>query len=118
LTVQLLAIGAHPDDIEIGAAALLTKALQHGIDTHFLILTDESDCRAARRAAEKVADDDAHNDGTALLYAARTFALCGDDGRAADLARQAADAADPPLDPPHEGIARRLIDRGRGQPPI
>jgi LmbE family N-acetylglucosaminyl deacetylase len=50
LTVQLLAIGAHPDDIEIGAAALLTKALQHGIDTHFLILTDESDCRAARRA--------------------------------------------------------------------
>ena len=30
--------------------ALLTKALQHGIDTHFLILTDESDCRAARRA--------------------------------------------------------------------
>ena len=48
--MQLLAIGAHPDDIEIGAAALLTKALQHGIDTHFLILTDESDCRAARRA--------------------------------------------------------------------
>jgi tetratricopeptide (TPR) repeat protein len=83
-----------------------------------LALAELGDCRAARRAAEKVADDDAHNDGTALLYAARTFALCGDDGRAADLARQAADAADPPLDPPHEGIARRLIDRGRGQPPI
>jgi LmbE family N-acetylglucosaminyl deacetylase len=48
--VQLLAVGAHPDDIEIGAAALLTKALQHGIDAHFLILTDEDGCRAARRA--------------------------------------------------------------------
>jgi LmbE family N-acetylglucosaminyl deacetylase len=47
--VQLLAIGAHPDDIEIGAAAFLTKALQHGIDTHFLILTDERGHRAARR---------------------------------------------------------------------
>lgn len=48
--MRLLAVGAHPDDIEIGAAALLTKAQQHGIDTHFLILTDERNCRAARRA--------------------------------------------------------------------
>ena len=46
----LLAIGAHPDDIEIGAAAFLTKALQHGIDTYFLILTDEYGQREARRA--------------------------------------------------------------------
>jgi LmbE family N-acetylglucosaminyl deacetylase len=48
--VQLLAIGAHPDDIEIGAAAFLTKALQHGIDTYFLILTDENGYREERRA--------------------------------------------------------------------
>jgi LmbE family N-acetylglucosaminyl deacetylase len=47
--VRLLAVGAHPDDIEIGAAAFLTKALDHGIDTHFLILTDEGGYRAARR---------------------------------------------------------------------
>jgi LmbE family N-acetylglucosaminyl deacetylase len=48
--VRLLAVGAHPDDIEIGAAAFLTKALRHGIDTHFLILTDESGYRTPRRA--------------------------------------------------------------------
>lgn len=82
-----------------------------------LALAELGDHRTARRAAEKVADDGAHNDGPALLYAARTFALCGDAGRAADLARQATDAGDPPLDPPHEEIARRLIDRDRGQPP-
>jgi LmbE family N-acetylglucosaminyl deacetylase len=48
--VRLLAVGAHPDDIEIGAAAFLTKALDLGIDTHFLILTDEGGYRTARRA--------------------------------------------------------------------
>jgi LmbE family N-acetylglucosaminyl deacetylase len=48
--MRLVAVGAHPDDIEIGAAAFLTKALQHGIDTHFLILSDESGYREARRA--------------------------------------------------------------------
>jgi LmbE family N-acetylglucosaminyl deacetylase len=48
--MQLLAVGAHPDDIEIGAAALLSKVAHHGIDAHFLILTDESGYRAARRA--------------------------------------------------------------------
>jgi len=53
--VRLLAIGAHPDDIEIGAAALLTKAQRHGIDTHVLILTDERGCREARRAEAVVA---------------------------------------------------------------
>ncbi len=48
--MRLLAVGAHPDDIEIGAAAFLTKALQHGMDTHILILTDENGSRDARRA--------------------------------------------------------------------
>jgi LmbE family N-acetylglucosaminyl deacetylase len=48
--MRLVAVGAHPDDIEIGAAAFLTKAVQHGIDTHFLILSDESGYREARRA--------------------------------------------------------------------
>lgn len=47
--MRLLAIGAHPDDVEIGAAALLAKALDCGFDVGYLILTDESGRRAARR---------------------------------------------------------------------
>jgi LmbE family N-acetylglucosaminyl deacetylase len=48
--MRLLAIGAHPDDIEIGAAALICKAISSGAETYFLILSDESGRRAARRA--------------------------------------------------------------------
>jgi LmbE family N-acetylglucosaminyl deacetylase len=48
--MQLLAIGAHPDDIEIGAAALISKAISSGAETYFLVLSDESGRRGARRA--------------------------------------------------------------------
>jgi LmbE family N-acetylglucosaminyl deacetylase len=48
--IRLLAIGAHPDDIEIGSAALLSKAADLGMAAHFLILTDDGSDRAARRA--------------------------------------------------------------------
>ncbi|HEY7142785.1 MAG TPA: PIG-L family deacetylase [Streptosporangiaceae bacterium] len=48
--ICLLAIGAHPDDIEIGAAALISKAVSLGITTYFLILSDDGGERAARRA--------------------------------------------------------------------
>jgi LmbE family N-acetylglucosaminyl deacetylase len=47
--MQLLAIGAHPDDIEIGAAAFITKAISSGAQTYFLVLSDESGRRAPRR---------------------------------------------------------------------
>lgn len=82
-----------------------------------LAFAELGDHLAARHAAETAAFDGSR-DGPALLYAARALSLGGDDGGAADLARQAADATDPPLDPPHEAIARQLIDRGQGQPPI
>jgi LmbE family N-acetylglucosaminyl deacetylase len=48
--MQVLAIGAHPDDIEIGAAAFISKAINSGAETYFLVLSDESGHRAARRA--------------------------------------------------------------------
>jgi LmbE family N-acetylglucosaminyl deacetylase len=48
--LRLLAIGAHPDDIEIGAAALVSKAADLGIKTHFLVLTDSGEDRSSRRA--------------------------------------------------------------------
>jgi LmbE family N-acetylglucosaminyl deacetylase len=47
--MRLLAIGAHPDDIEIGASALISKAVRLGMETYFLILTDDGDEREARR---------------------------------------------------------------------
>jgi LmbE family N-acetylglucosaminyl deacetylase len=48
--MQVLAIGAHPDDIEIGAAAFISKAISSGAETYFLVLSDESGRRTARRA--------------------------------------------------------------------
>lgn len=47
--ICILAIGAHPDDIEIGAAALVSKAAGLGMAIYFLILTDGPDDGAARR---------------------------------------------------------------------
>ncbi len=46
----MLVVGAHPDDIEIGAGALVTKAIDLGMHVHFLILTDDEAESAARRA--------------------------------------------------------------------
>ncbi|HXP20955.1 MAG TPA: PIG-L family deacetylase [Streptosporangiaceae bacterium] len=53
--IRLLAIGAHPDDIEIGSAALVSKAVDSGIEVNFLILTDDGDDRDARRAEATLA---------------------------------------------------------------
>ncbi|MFN3763583.1 MAG: PIG-L family deacetylase, partial [Anaerolineae bacterium] len=39
LTVDILAIGAHPDDAEIGCAGLLLKAKERGLRTGILVLT-------------------------------------------------------------------------------
>jgi LmbE family N-acetylglucosaminyl deacetylase len=48
--VRMLVIGAHPDDIEIGAGALVAKAVDLGMDVHFLVLTDDPVASAERRA--------------------------------------------------------------------
>lgn len=53
--LRLLAVGAHPDDIEIGAAALVSKAVGLGIETHFLVLTDDMEDRGARRTEATLA---------------------------------------------------------------
>jgi bacillithiol biosynthesis deacetylase BshB1 len=39
MTVGILAIGAHPDDAEIGCAGLLLKARARGMDTGIVVLT-------------------------------------------------------------------------------
>jgi len=39
MTRKILAIGAHPDDIEIGAAGFIAKALAEGASVHYIILS-------------------------------------------------------------------------------
>jgi LmbE family N-acetylglucosaminyl deacetylase len=52
--MQMLAVGAHPDDIEIGAGALIAKSVALGLDIHLLVLTDDG-ADAPTRRAEAVA---------------------------------------------------------------
>jgi LmbE family N-acetylglucosaminyl deacetylase len=48
--MRLLAVGSHPDDIEIGAGALISKSVALGLDIDLLILTDEGPAPEIRRA--------------------------------------------------------------------
>ncbi|MBT2209290.1 PIG-L deacetylase family protein [Actinomadura sp. NEAU-AAG7] len=47
--LRLLVVGAHPDDIEIGAGALVAKAVRAGHEVGFLILTDDPPTAETRR---------------------------------------------------------------------
>ncbi|MFC4147338.1 PIG-L deacetylase family protein [Micromonospora mangrovi] len=48
--LRVLAVGAHPDDVEIGAAALVTKLRDQGHEVHVLVLTDDPAQCGTRRA--------------------------------------------------------------------
>lgn len=51
--LSVLAIGAHPDDIEIGAGGLLLNLADSSVDARYVLLTGSRDRqREARRAAE------------------------------------------------------------------
>lgn len=78
-----------------------------------LALAKLGDKSAARRELGDAVAESRRN-GLVLLYAARAFALGGDDSAAKELAQQAADATDPPLSPQHREAARQLADRGYG----
>jgi predicted Zn-dependent protease len=75
-----------------------------------LALAALGDQTAARREIEDALAEGRRN-GAVLLYAARAYQAGGDDGAARELARQAADAADPPLSPQHREAARQLACR-------
>jgi tetratricopeptide (TPR) repeat protein len=55
---------------------------------------------------------EAPDSGPVLLYAARVAALDGDPAMAADLARRALAATDPPLPPHQREAALRLLNQG------
>lgn len=48
--LRMLAVGSHPDDIEIGAGALIGKSVALGLRVDLLILTDEAQQSEIRRA--------------------------------------------------------------------
>ncbi len=110
---EILADLEKPEDALRDLDRVVSSASVRVTAARGLALAGLGDHQSGRRVAEKIAADGAHN-GPALLYAARTLDQCGDSDGAADLARQATDANDPPLDPPHQAIARRLIDHGCG----
>jgi tetratricopeptide (TPR) repeat protein len=76
-----------------------------------LALAQLGDLQASRREIDAAIAEGKHN-GPALLYAARAFALGGDEYAATELARQAANATDPPLSPAHQTVAQRLVESG------
>lgn len=49
-TLQVLVAGAHADDLEIGAAALIQRLLAAKHSVHLLVLTDDPDIGKTRRA--------------------------------------------------------------------
>jgi tetratricopeptide (TPR) repeat protein len=63
-------------------------------------------------AAEEVNDAvaSAQRNGPVLLYAARALDLSGDKISASERAREAIDATDPPLSPPHRQLALKLAE--------
>lgn len=58
MTVDVLAIGAHPDDAEIGCAGLLLKAKARGLKTGILVLT-QGEMGTSGTREERVAEAEA-----------------------------------------------------------
>lgn len=75
-----------------------------------LALAELGERPAALREIEDAVADGRRN-GPVLLYAARAFAVSGDDGAAQEYAEQAVTATDPPLSPPQREAARQLVGR-------
>jgi tetratricopeptide (TPR) repeat protein len=76
-----------------------------------LALAELGEQQAARREIEK-AISSGERSGPALLYAARAFALIGDQSAAEENARLAADATDPPLSRRQRETARTFAGQG------
>jgi LmbE family N-acetylglucosaminyl deacetylase len=53
--VRVLALGAHPDDVEIGAAVLVRRLVDEGHDVWLLVVTDDPADAATRRVEAVVA---------------------------------------------------------------
>lgn len=66
--MRMLAVGAHPDDIEIGAGALIAKSVALGLDVDLLILTDETHQQSVRRAEAVAAAAELGIPGDRVLF--------------------------------------------------
>lgn len=90
--LQMLAVGAHPDDIEIGAAALISKAVGLGIGVHFLILTDQDTGGPLRRAEAVKAGQELGVPEDRVLFAGLRDGRLRADGRSVAKVRRLAAA--------------------------
>ena len=75
---RVLAIGAHPDDIEIGCAGTILKLIEEGAvaEVRWVVLSGEGErAREARRSAEALLEGRARQRGRDLRLPRRLLSL-------------------------------------------
>lgn len=90
--VKLLAIGAHPDDIEIGAAALICKAVERGDEVYFLVLSDDNVEPAVRRHEAMLSAKELGVRGDHILFAGLPDGHIRADGTTVSIIRDLVEA--------------------------
>ena len=86
--MQVLAVGAHPDDIEIGAGALIHRLAGRGHDVWMLILTDDGVTGWMRRGESAAAAKVLGVDPGRLLFGGLRDGYLRADGDAVTLVRR------------------------------
>lgn len=101
------------------AMADLDRAVDHAVPSspstraaRGLALAELGDHTGATREINDAVASAQHN-GRVLLYAARALDLTGDKTSARERAKEAIDATDPPLSPPHRQLAEKLAGQRR-----
>ncbi|MDQ8183194.1 PIG-L family deacetylase [Pelagicoccus sp. SDUM812005] len=85
----ILAVGAHPDDIEFGCGAILLKEAEAGSRIHFLVCS-KGESGSNGTPEERVAESEA---AAARCGASLSFLDCGGDGRIVASPRNAMEVA-------------------------
>jgi tetratricopeptide (TPR) repeat protein len=106
---EILADMGEANDAILDLDRLSMEGLPSARAARALALAELGDHAAARREIERALAEAARN-GRVLLFAARASQVEGDDGAAKDYARQAVNAADPPLSPKQREVAIRLAE--------
>lgn len=95
--MRMLVVGSHPDDIELGAGALVVKAVGLGLDVNILVLTDDDVSPDVRRAEAIGAAQELGVPGERVLFAGLRDGSLRADGETVRTVRDLLAARD--LDP-------------------